>query len=212
MFGRLMPKEVRYFDFFDAHADQIVLGGQALVAMITALIDAPEQAEVHAAAIDQCERQADKITHETEAMLHTSFITPFDRDEIHQLINNMDNILDQIENVAESMKLYDVHKVTLEAKRMAVLTLTCCEAVSRAVKCLRSMGNAPIILKACHEIDNLEGEVDVIMREAMSRAFREEQDLRQLIKLKAIYEQLEAVTDYCKDVANTIQGIVLENS
>lgn len=212
MLGRLMPKEVRYFDFFDAHADQIVLGGQALVAMIAALIDSPEQAEIHAAAIDRCEREADRITHETEAKLHTSFITPFDRDEIHQLINNMDNILDQIENVAESMTLYDIHKVTLEAKRLADISLACCEATARAVHLLRSMDNAPSIMKACHEIDNLEGEADTILREAMSRAFREEQDLRQLIKLKAIYEQLEAVSDCCKDVGNTIQGIVLENS
>lgn len=212
MLGRLMPKEVRYFDYFDAHADQIVRGGEALVAMIAALIDSPEQAAVHAATIDQCERQADKITHETEAMLHTSFITPFDRDEIHSLINNMDNILDQIENVAECMTLYDIRKVTLEAKKMADLTFTCCQSVALAVKLVRSMANAPSILKACHEIDSLEGEVDVIMREAMSHAFREEQDLRQLIKLKAIYEQLEAVTDCCKDVGNTIESIVLENS
>ncbi len=212
MLGRLMPKEVRYFDFFDAHAEQIVLGGQALVAMIGALIDSPEQAAIHAAKIDQCERQADKITRETEAMLHTSFITPFDRDEIHQLITHMDNVLDQIENVAESMNLYDIHKVTLEAKKMADLSLACCETVARVVQLLRSMANAPLILKACREIDQIEDEVDVVMREAMSRAFREEQDLRQLIKLKAIYEQLEAVTDCCKDVGNTIQGIVLENS
>ncbi len=212
MFGRLMPKEVRYFDFFDAHAEQIVAGGQALVAMIGALIDSPEQAALHAAQIDQCERQADKITRETEAMLHTSFITPFDRDEIHQLITHMDNVLDQIENVAESMTLYDIHKVTLEAKRMADLSLSCCETVARVIKLLRSLANAPLILKACREIDQIEDEVDVIMREAMSRAFREEPDLRQLIKLKAIYEQLEAVTDCCKDVGNTVQGIVLENS
>ena len=212
MLGRLMPKEVRYFDFFDAHADQIVLGGQALVQMIAALIDSPEQAAIHAAAIDQCERQADKITDEAEAMLHTSFITPFDRDEIHQLINNMDNILDQIENVAECMTLYDVQKVTLEAKKLADLSQSCCQSVALAVKLLRSMDNAPSILKACHEIDRIEGEADVVLREAMSKLFREEQDLRQLIKLKAIYEQLEEVSDCCKDVSNTIEGIVLENS
>lgn len=212
MLGRLMPKEVRYFDYFDAHADQIVLGGQALVLMIAALIDSPKQAAIHAATIDQCERQADTITHETEAMLHTSFITPFDRDEIHQLINNMDNVLDQIENVAESMTLYDINSVTLEAKRLADISLACCEATARAVRLLRSMDNAPSILKACHEIDQLEGEADTVLREAMSRAFREEQDLRQLIKLKAIYEQLEAVSDCCKDVGNTVESIVLENS
>lgn len=212
MLGRLMPKEVKFFDFFDAHADQIVLGGKALVALIDAMINRPEDAQKHSMTIDQCERQADKITHETEAMLHTSFITPFDRDEIHQLINNMDNILDKIEDVAECISLYDIHQVTLEAKKLADLTLSCCESVAHAVKLLRSMDNAPSILKACHEIDRIEGEADIVMREAMSKLFREEQDTRQLIKLKAIYEQLEEVSDFCKDVSNTVEGIVLENS
>ena len=74
------------------------------------------------------------------------------------------------------------------------------------------MDNGPAILADCHAIDHLESDADRIMREAMSKLFREEQDVRQLIKLKAIYELLETVTDRCEDVANTIEGIVLENS
>lgn len=212
MLGRLMPREVRYFDFFDAHADQIVIGGKALVALIDALINSPQEAPDHANAINACELEADRIIHETEAMLHTSFITPFDRDEIHQLTNNMDNIIDKIEDVAGSMSLYDIRHVTPEARTLADLSLTCCLAVAEAVKLLRSMKNAPAILKCCHEIDRLESEADVVHREAMSKLFREEQDVRQLIKLKAIYELLEEVSDCCKDVGNSIEGIVLENS
>lgn len=212
MFGRLIPKEVKYFDYFDAHAEQIVLGGEALVRLISAMIEAPEQAEAFANAIDTCEREADRITHDTEAMLHRSFITPFDRDEIHQLINNMDNILDQIQDVAESIALYDVHHVTTAAKTLADLSLACCKGVKSAVVLLRSLDNAPAILKHCHQIDEAESQADIVLREAMSKLFREEQDIRQLIKLKVIYEQLEAVTDCCKDVSTTVEGIVLENS
>lgn len=212
MFGRLVPKEVRYFDYFDAHAEQIVRGGEALVGLINAMLDAPEKAESFASAIDTCEREADRITHDTEAMLHRSFITPFDRDEIHQLINNMDNILDQIQDVAESVFLYDVHQLTPATRTLAELSLACCKGVNSAVTLLRSMNNAPSILKHCHQIDESEAQADIVLREAMSKLFREEQDIRQLIKLKVIYEQLEAVTDRCKDVSTTVEGIVLENS
>lgn len=212
MFGRLMPKEGKYFDLFNAHADLIAEGGGELSALINALVDTPEKATAHADRIDRLEREADKITHDTLAQLHTSFITPFDRDEIHTLISDMDNILDVIQDVAESMALYDIKQVPQDAKRLADVSDQCCASVRAVVKLLHSMDNAPTILRKCNEIDELESDADRILREAMSRLFREESDVRQLIKLKEIYELLESVTDRCKDVAGTIEAIVLENS
>lgn len=212
MFGRLMPKEGKYFDLFNAHADLIVQGGKALSGLIGALVEVPEQAGKHAEDIDNIERQADEITHSTLAQLHTSFITPFDRDEIHQLINGMDDILDIIQDVAESVSLYDVHCVPSEARLLADVTEQCCNRVQAVVKLLHSMDNAPEILRICHEIDHLESDADRMLREAMSKLFREEPDVRQVVKLKEIYEILESVSDRCKDVAGTIEAIVLENS
>lgn len=212
MFGRLMPKEGKYFDLFNTHADLIMLGGKALSNLIGALVDAPEKAAIYAEEIDVLEGKADDITHSTLAQLHTSFITPFDRDEIHQLINGMDDILDIIQDVAESMSLYDIHRVSPDAKLMAGVTEKCCGSVQSVVKLLHSMDNAPAILKFCHEINDLESEADRMLRAAMSKLFREEPDVRQVIKLKEIYELLESVTDRCKDVAGTIEAIVLENS
>jgi len=212
MFGRLMPKEGKYFDLFNAHAELIVQGGKALSGLVGALIEAPEQAEKFADDIDNIERQADEITHSTLAQLHTSFITPFDRDEIHQLINGMDDILDIIQDVAESVSLYDVHSVPPEAMLLADVTEQCCNRVQSVVKLLHSMDNAPEILRYCHEIDHLESDADRMLREAMSKLFREEPDVRQVVKLKEIYEILESVSDRCKDVAGTIEAIVLENS
>jgi len=212
MFGRLMPREGKYFDLFNSHAALIALGGTALSNMIGALVDHPEKAPLYAEEIDTLERKADAITHDTLAQLHTAFITPFDRDEIHQLINGMDDILDVIQDVAESMSLYDIHRVSPEAKSIAETTELCCNRVQAVVKLLHSMDNGPAILKYCHEIDELESDADKMLREAMSKVFREEPDVRQVIKLKEIYELLETVTDRCKDVAGTIEAIVLENS
>jgi predicted phosphate transport protein (TIGR00153 family) len=212
MFGRLMPKEGKYFDLFNAHAELIAQGGKALTNLIAALVDQPEQAERYAEEIDNLERKADAITHDTLSQLHTSFITPFDRDEIHQLINGMDDILDIMQDVAESMSLYDIHRVPQDAKTMAVITENCCLCVQSVVKLLHSMDNAPAILKLCHEIDELESEADRSLRGSMSKIFREEPDAREVIKLKEMYELLESVTDRCKDVAGTVEAIVLENS
>lgn len=212
MFSRLMPKEGKYFDLFNAHGALIVQGGAALTALIGALVDDPKNAAVHADLIDDIERKADAITHDTLSQLHTSFITPFDRDEIHQLINSMDDILDVIQDVAESMSLYDIQRVPADAKMLAEITEKSCVLVGETVKLLHKMDNGPTILKYCKEIDNLESEADRMLRTAMSKVFREEPDVRQVIKLKEMYELLESVTDRCKDVAGTVEAIVLENS
>lgn len=212
MFGKLMPKEGKYFNHFNNHAALIAKGGQLLTELITALANQSGEAPRLADEIDQVERQADKITHETLAQLHKSFITPFDRDEIHELISGMDDILDIIQDVAESVALYDIQQIPQEAVAMAEVTARCCNKIEAVVKLLDSMQNGPHILTICHAIDDLESDADRLHRELMSKLFREEPDIRQVIKLKEIYEILESVSDRCKDVSGTIEAIVLENS
>src|SRR5258708_2474227 len=108
MLGRLMPREGKFFDLFNAHAERIVEGARELAAMIGTF----KELDAHAQRIDAVERAADKITHECMTLLHKTFITPFDRDQIHQLINTMDDILDLIQDVAESVALYDLPSIT----------------------------------------------------------------------------------------------------
>lgn len=208
MFGRFMPKEGHFFDLFNEHAEQIVLGSRELVALMVAGDDIQRRAY----AIETIEKRADRITQTTIELLHKTFITPLDRDEIHQLITRMDDILDLMEDVSQSIFLYDVKQLTAEAQKLAEVCVLCAEQVRQAVNLLSNMDNAAAILKACEEIDRLESEADHIMRAAMAKLFRDEPDVRQVIKLKAIYELLETVTDRCEDVANIIEGIVLENS
>jgi len=208
MFSRLMPREGNFFELFNAHADKIAEGSRSLAAMMADF----SQAELHAQHIDGAERAADKITHETITLLHRTFITPFDRDQIHQLITRMDDILDLMQDVAESIVLYDIRKVSPEARQLAEICQMCCERVKAAVALLTNLKQSEAILKTCAEIDRLESDADRVMRSAMSKLFRDETDLKQLIKLRSIYELLETITDRCEDVANVIEGIVLENS
>ena len=203
-----MPREGRFFDLFNAHAAQIVEGSRALALLVAN----PEAPTIHAERVDAAEHSADKITHETIALLHKTFITPIDRDQIHQLINNMDDILDLIQDVAESIVLYDIRRLSPEAQQLAQICQMTCERVKAAVGLLADLKDPEAILKTCEEIDRLESDADRVMRSAMSRLFREESDVKQLIKLRTIYEFLELITDRCEDVANIVEGIVLEHS
>lgn len=208
MFGRLMPSEGKFFELFVQHGDLCVKGAKEMVALMTNFDDLEHR--VHA--IESIEKQADKVTHSTLDLLHKTFITPLDRDDIHKLITRMDDILDLLEDAGQTISLYDIKAITPEAKRLAELCLASTEKVKMAVGMLHSMDNAMQILAVCEEIDRLESDADHVMRAAMSKLFRDEPDVRNLIKLKAIYEILETVTDRCEDVANIIEGIIVENA
>jgi predicted phosphate transport protein (TIGR00153 family) len=214
IFGKLLPREGNFFELFNQHGDKIVDGARAFMAMVQNYANL-EVRERHAEEVIHHERQADKITAEVNRLLHKTFITPIDREQIHSLINAMDDILDLLQDASESMSLYDVRHVTDEVLRLAELSAKCCERVRHAVSLLPNLSKhdtAEAAIKTCEEIDRLESDADRVMRSAMSKLFREQEDVRELIKLKAIYEQLESITDRCEDVANLIEGIVLENS
>ena len=206
----LMPREGQFFDLFNKHADYLVVGAKALSDLLQNYrYDGGQDIIEH---IAQTERNADRVTHDTVALLHATFVTPFDRDDIHRLISRMDDILDLIQDAAESLMLYDIRQITPEAAHLANLVQICCERVHSAVELLNNMDNAPQILKLAQDIDQLESDADRVMRGAISKLFREEADVRQVIKLKAVYELLETATDKCQDVANVIEGVVIENA
>ena len=207
----LMPREARFFALFNDHAELIVQGGHAVVELVRDYADLERRAAL-IGRIGEVERAADKVTFETISLLHSTFITPFDRNEIHRLISGMDDILDLIQDATESMHLFDIQVLPPEAPRMAQLLGSCCEKVRAAVALLDSMDNAPRALSLSQEIDGLESEADAVMRHGISTLFREEQDVRQLIKHKNVYEYLENAIDKCQDVANIIEAVVVENA
>ena len=212
MFGRFMPQEGRFFELFNLHANEIVAAGKELVSLMRALGEGATDLRDHANAIDAIEKRGDDYARETIQLLHKTFITPLDREEIHHLISSLDDVLDLMQDAAESVSLYDIKAVTPEATQLAEICLQCCERVKSGVALLSNMQNAATILKICDEIDHLESDADRVMRSAISKLFRTERDAVKLIKMKAIYELLETVTDRCEDVAKVMQGIVIENA
>ncbi|MBS0441228.1 MAG: DUF47 domain-containing protein [Proteobacteria bacterium] len=214
LFGKLLPREGNFFELFNQHGTHIVEGARSFILLIQNYADL-DLREKYAGEVVTAERSADRVTAEVARLLHKTFITPIDREQIHGLINAMDDILDLLQDATETMSLYDVRAMTDDVLRLGDLSAKCCERVQHAVSLLPKISQpatAEAAIKTCEEIDKLESDADRVMRGAMSRLFREETDVRELIKLKAIYEQLESISDRCEDVANLIEGIVLENA
>jgi uncharacterized protein len=214
LFGKLLPREGNFFEMFNEHGRHIAEGARAFMAMVRYYSDADLRAK-YAADVDSAEKQADRITADVNRLLHKTFITPIDREQIHGLINAMDDILDLLQDSAEVMQLYDLQHVSEDVLRLGDISARCCERVQHVVSLLPKLSQpavAEAALKTCEEIDRLESDADRVMRSAMSKLFRDNIEVRELIKLKAVYEHLESISDRCEDVANIIEGIVLENS
>ncbi len=214
LFGKFLPREGNFFEMFNQHAERIVEASRAFAELVEHY-EQTELREKYNQEVDDAERAADRVTDEVSRTLHQTFITPLDREHIHSLINSMDDVADLIQDCADTLYLYDVRHMTEEMHNLTDLNVRCCERLRDAVKLLNFVGeakSAEAALKTCSEIDKLESDADRVLRGAMSKLFREEPDVRELIKLKAIYELLESVSDKCENVANIIEGIVLENS
>jgi len=208
MFGRFLPKETSFFDFFEQHAALTVEGTKEFLSMVST----GANIETKAKRIADIEHETDVITHRCVEALHKTFITPIDRDDIHRLITKMDDIMDFVEAAAERIALYEITVMTAEVRDLADVLVRASEQVELASRCLRNLKDPQTILKLCVDINRLENEGDQILRRAVAKLFRESSgDPITVIKWKEIYENLEAATDRCEDVANIIEGVVLEH-
>ncbi len=206
VFGRLIPREEKFVDFFVQVAGLTVDGARELEILLNNLPDSKK----HAQRIKDLEHQADEITHHTVELLHKTFITPFDREDIYRLIGKLDDILDFIDAAAERLYLYDITAVPPEMLALAEVCLKSTYAIKDAMGYLNDLRKPDEMVKICVEVHRLENEADQILRQTIAKLFKQEPDIRQLIKLKEIFELLETVTDRCEDVANIVEGILLE--
>ncbi len=208
MFGRLLPRETSFFDFFERHAAMTVQGAQEFLSLASTGANVTAKAK----RIKEVEHECDTITHHCVEALHKTFITPIERDDIYRLISKMDDIMDYVEAAAERVALYKLNVMTSDVKDLADVLLRATLELEQALKLLRNLENAEAISKKCIDINRLENEADSILRAAVARLFDEEPDAKTIIKWKEIYENLENATDRCEDVANIIEGVVLEHA
>jgi predicted phosphate transport protein (TIGR00153 family) len=204
----LLPRELCFFDYFEAHAAKTVEGCQLFLDLARGVENVPALC----AKIKEVESACDQVTHDTVASLHRVFITPIDRNDIHRLISKMDDVMDMVEGAARIIDIYGIREPSVELTTMATTLLASAKLVCEAVKGLRDLKHSQSILDRCVEINRLENESDCQLADAIAHLLRENTDPIAVIKWKEIFETVEMATDSCEDVANVIEGVVMENA
>ncbi len=204
----LAPQEKRFFQLFEASANNMVDTAQALKDMVSTW----ESIDLRAEHISDLEHKGDSITHEIIALLHRTFVTPFDREDINMLAQTMDDVADLIHSAADDMDLYRVDEPTRQSLELADIILKGSIEIQKAVPLLRRRSDLKEMLKHCVEINRLENVADRVYRQALAELFNEETEPIQVIKWREIYQHLETATDRCEDVANVLEGVALKHA
>lgn len=204
---RLIPKEESFFDLFEKQTAILVAGAERLV-------EATERIDTladNAKRLERLEHDADQLTHELMERLNRTFITPLDREDIHELATDLDDVMDLMEAATERFILFKITQILPSAREIAKVIQQQIQELHRVVPMLRAMRHERI-MERCIEINRLENVGDRLLREAFAALFDGAPDPITVIKWRELFEILETATDKCEDVANTIEGIVLKNA
>jgi hypothetical protein len=205
---RFFPRE---FNFFDAFDDHVSLAVEAAV-FFKDLVSKREVDEVALGKMQTIEHQADEATHIIIDQLNKTFITPFDREDIHALAKELDDIVDTVATIVNRMKVYRLTGPNKNLIEFAAVIEESVRAVASAVQGLRHVKNAKAISKCCVEINTLENVGDSMRDRVLAELFEIEKDPIVVIKWKEIYENAETILDICEDVANVVESIVVKQA
>jgi len=212
MFSRLMPQRKEFFELLAAHSDRVVAGANAVLRLVDSLGEPGEVTAALTSEVDTHEKSADKIKAELIVMLHKSFVTPINRDQIHTLTIELDKVINALQDVAQAVGMYSIRDVTPEAREMALLGADACRRLNHAVSALRDKERNPEIIALCKQIDAIESQGDCVERQAITRLFNEGGSPWTALKMREFYALQEDVLDCCEDAAKTIEEILIENS
>ena len=202
---RLIPREERFFDLFVEDAANVLDGARQLEAMLRSY-DHPDKA---AKKIREVEHRGDEISHDIGRRLERTFVTPFDREDIHALISGLDDILDLVEQVADTLVLYGVQSPTKTSVKQAALIVQACETIHSALANLRGFKEGTEFVTEIHKIEH---EGDRLVRSAIAGLFEDGTKTIEVLKWKDIYALLEDTIDGCEHVAHLIERIVIKHA
>lgn len=200
-----MPHDGDFFVLFQKQAENVVVGANAFVQMLEHYTGVPEQVQ----RIKAIEHNGDEITHQIFRKLNQTFITPFDREDIHQLCSTMDDVIDLIDAAASRFVLYRVTEVRHGTLELCKVLAAAAVELKEAIHAMESPDKA---LHRVIEINRLENESDRICRTLIAQLFEEEKNPVEIIKWKEIFEVIETAVDKCEDVSNVIESVILKNA
>ncbi len=204
----ILPREHIFFDLFEQAAGNVHEGALALAELLKDFTDVAGKAQK----IKDIEHAGDKITHATIEKLNKTFITPIEREDIHELTSRLDDVLDLIDSAVSRIMLYKIAKPTEDARAMAQVLVESTRIIMDLLPRMRNLKRSKEIVAQCIEVHTQENEGDRILHRALAQLFEDGHDAATIIKWKDIYENLEAASDRCEDVANVVEGIVLKNA
>jgi predicted phosphate transport protein (TIGR00153 family) len=202
---RLFPREEKFFDLFSRQGVLVREGCDMLLEML----DHFDEREEYSHRLKDVEHRGDLVTHEIFERLNRTFITPLEREDIHQLASGLDDVLDSVEAIGHRIVIFKVPIVTPQARQLAVILTACARQIEQAAANLKDFKN---LMAFTIEINRLENEADGISRDAVADLFSGRHDVMDVMRWKEIYGRLENAADQCEDVANTIESIVIKNS
>jgi predicted phosphate transport protein (TIGR00153 family) len=203
-----LTRDSVFWDAFSAMTEKTVAAADHLLKML----EQPDQAAQLASKIKDLEHEGDHITHEVVMALHQTWITPLDRDEIHSLITRLDDVLDYIDSAGDKLALYEITETRSEAVELAKVLSESTRDMQSAIRQLTKIKDPKPILDLCRAINRHEHDADAMFRRGIARLFKERPDPLEVMKWRDIMDALEAATDRAEDVANVIEGIVLEHA
>jgi uncharacterized protein len=202
---RLIPRETKFFDLFAELSTAMNEGAR----LLRSILEDPHDLEARVEQMQAIEHRGDKATHAIITKLNQSFITPFDREDIHRLASSLDDVLDYMNAAATRLVMYKISQPPVASAELAGLIVLQTEELARGVSLLEKNDG---VLKHCDEVNRLEDEADHVSRKAIAGLFEHEKDPIQLIKIKELYEVLEMATDKAEDAANVLEAIVLKSA
>jgi predicted phosphate transport protein (TIGR00153 family) len=204
-FMRLIPHDAKFFDLFAELSGYLTDGAK----LLRNILEDPTDLYMKVEQVQAIEHKGDRATHAIITKLNQSFITPFDREDIHKLASSLDDVLDFTNAAANRLVMYKIAEAPPDAAELAGLIVLQSEELARAVALLEKNG---AVMKHCEEVNRLEDEADHVSRRAIARLFETEKDPIKLIKLKELYEVLEMATDKAEDAANVLEAILLKSA
>jgi uncharacterized protein len=212
MFSSLMPQRKEFYELLAAHSDRVVAGANATLRLINSLGQGSEDTAALVAEVNMNEKSADKIKAELITLLHKSFTTPINRDQIHTLTIELDNVVNALKDVANAVGMYSIKESTAEAREMAALGADACMRLNRAVMALPHKNRNEETVNLCKEIDAIESQADRVQRKAIGHLFEGSSTIWWAMKMREFYSFQENVLDRCEDAAKTIEEILIENT
>ncbi|MFH1710370.1 MAG: DUF47 domain-containing protein [bacterium] len=202
------PKDEKFFDMFERASVNLIKAAQAF----KELLDDFTNVEHKVKNIKDIEHEGDIITHEIFDKLNRTFITPIDREDIHQITSEVDDVLDYILSTADRLLLYNVKKPTPLTLKLTDILISAIETLGKAVNSLKDSKRSRRTLDYCVEINRLENEGDLLHKSAIGELFSDGKDAIEIIKWRDIYDHIESAIDTCEDIADTVEGIVVKNA